>query len=82
MNDQDLDDLSIEELKSEILKLRNGIRNHRDSSGHNLCWFVPELWDLLPEKITPNPVVPLTEEFLHNCKLYRISLDKCNLTGK
>jgi hypothetical protein len=73
--DNDLELMSVEELRSEIRKLRNGIRQHRDATGHNLCWFVPELWNLLPEKIEPQPQVPSTEEFLCNCKLYRLSLD-------
>jgi hypothetical protein len=74
MLDKDLDGLSAEELKIEVKKLRAGIRQHRDATGHNLCWFVPELWDLLPEKITPVPQVPSEEEFLYNCRLYRQTL--------
>jgi len=74
--DSDLDSMSKEELKFEIIKLRTAIRNHRDSSGHNLCWYVPELWNTLPEKVTPEPEVPCTDEFLHHCKLYRESLNK------
>lgn len=75
MIDHDLDQLSIDELKNEVIKLRNGIRAHRDSSGHNLCWYVPELWNLLPEKIEPSPEIPSKDEFLNCCKLYRDSLD-------
>lgn len=56
--DSDLDSMSVEELKAEVLKLRVGIRQHRDASGHNLCWYVPELWNLLPEKVEPKPEVP------------------------
>lgn len=74
MLDDDLDGLSAEELKIEVKKLRAGTRQHRDATGHNLCWYVPELWDLLPEKITPAPEVPSEEEFLHNCRLYRLTL--------
>lgn len=76
MIDNDLDHLSIEELKLEVKKLRNGIRQHRDATGHNLCWFVPELWNLLPDKVVPDPAVPTTEDFLCNCQIYRSSLDK------
>jgi hypothetical protein len=75
MND-DLDQMNIDELKAEVMRLRAGIRQHRDAKGHNLCWYVPELWDLLPDKITLEPDVPDTEEFLNCCKLYRLSLDK------
>ena len=73
--DQDLRSMTIEELQAEVQKLRAGIRLHRDATGHNLCWYVPELWDLLPEKIQLNPIVPPTEEFLSNCCKYRISLN-------
>ena len=44
--DNDLDNMSREELISEIKRLRNGIRAHRDSTGHDLCWHHPELWNL------------------------------------
>jgi hypothetical protein len=73
--DNDLESMSLEELRAEVKKLRAGIRQHRDASGHNLCWYSPELWYLLPEKVEPNPEVPPTEEFLHHCRLYRLSLD-------
>ena len=35
-------------LVAEVRKLRAGIRKHRDSTGHDLCWHHPDLWDLLP----------------------------------
>lgn len=74
--DLDLESMSEDELRAEVKKLRAGIRQHRDSTGHNLCWYVPELWNLLPEKVEPQPAVPPTDEFIHHCKLYRQSLDK------
>jgi hypothetical protein len=74
--DDDLEQMSLDELRAEVQKLRAGIRQHRDSSGHDLCWFVPELWNLLPEKVDLSPTVPPIEEFLHCCELYRKSLDK------
>lgn len=76
MLDTDLQEMTREQLESEIVKLRSGIRRHRDSSGHDLCWYVPELWDLLPEKISPKPHVPEREEFLACCRAYRESLDE------
>jgi 8-oxo-dGTP diphosphatase len=54
--------------------LREGIRKHRDSSGHDLCWFHPELWNLLPEKKNPTPDVPPWDEFMKQCAVYRASL--------
>jgi len=62
------------ELRAEIIKLRNGIRAHRDATGHNLCWYVPELWDLLPDKADSKPQIPPTDEFLQCCRAYRKSL--------
>ncbi|CAM6004245.1 unnamed protein product [Sphagnum balticum] len=64
------------ELKEEVLKFQDGIRKHRDASGHNLCWYVPELWDILPDKLDPKPEIPSTQEFLRCCKVYRASLDE------
>lgn len=61
-------------LIDEVKRLRRGIRSHRDATGHNLCWWVPELWNLLPEKVAPKPEIPPREEFLHHCALYRDSL--------
>jgi hypothetical protein len=63
------------ELKKEVAKLQDGIRKHRDASGHNLCWFVPELWDLLPDKKEIKLSVPPKDEFLSCCRIYRDSLD-------
>lgn len=74
--DEDLEKMSREQLAAEVVKLRQGIRRHRDSSGHDLCWYHPELWSLLPDKITPSPEVPTFCEFIQNCAKYRESLDK------
>jgi hypothetical protein len=74
--DSDLDDKSREELLAELVKLRNAVRAHRDSSGHNLCWHHPDLWNLLPEKSSVNPIVPEWPVFLRGCLKYRQSLDE------
>ena len=76
MNDSDIDLMDTPQLKAEIIKLRNAIRRHRDSSGHDLCWYHPELWGLLPDNISPSPQVPSTCEFLENCAKYRQSLEQ------
>jgi len=55
--DADLDQMSRDQLIAEAKKLREGIRQHRDSSEHELCWHHPALWGLLPEKTDPLPVV-------------------------
>ena len=74
--DADLEDLSREQLIGEVKKLRQGIREHRDSTGHELCWHHPALWSLLPEKSDPLPVVPEWPQFFRGCIRYRQSLDE------
>jgi hypothetical protein len=74
--DNDLDMLSREQLITEVKRLRQGIREHRDSSGHGLCWHHPQLWGLLPERSDPLPVVPAWPQFLEGCLHYRRSLDE------
>ncbi len=73
--DEDLEGLTREQLMGEARRLRAGIREHRDSTGHALCWHHPRLWALLPEKTDPLPTVPTWPEFLRGCLMYRQSLD-------
>lgn len=74
--DQDLNQLSRESLIAEVKKLRSGIRVHRDSTGHDLCWHQPQLWSLLPERTDPLPTVPAWPQFIRGCIHYRQSLDE------
>ena len=74
--DDDLDALTRDELAAEVRRLRQGIRAHRDSTGHELCWHHPALWGLLPERTDPVPTVPAWPEFLRGCLRYRQSLDE------
>jgi hypothetical protein len=74
--DKDLEALSREQLMAEVLKLRNAIRKHRDSSGHGLCWHHPDLWSLLPEKVSPAIAIPAWPQFIRGCVKYRQSLDE------
>ena len=74
--DEDLQSMTREQLTDEVRKLRQGIREHRDSSLHELCWHHPQLWGLLPERTDPQPVVPDWPEFLRGCVRYRESLDR------
>ena len=73
--DEDLNGLSQADLVAEVKKLRAGIRAHRDSTKHELCWHHPQLWGLLPEKTAPDVMVPAWPQFLHGCLKYRESLD-------
>jgi hypothetical protein len=74
--DRDLQSMSREELEGEAVRLRNGIRAHRDGTGHDLCWHHPALWGLLPEETDPIPTVPDWPQFLEGCLRYRRSLDE------
>ena len=74
--DEDLVNLDRDGLVAEIKRLRAGIREHRDSTGHELCWHHPKLWGLLPEKTDPLPEVPPWPQFLRGCLRYRESLDE------
>ena len=74
--DDDLDGLSRDQLVAEAKRLRAGIREHRDASGHDLCWHHPQLWGLLPGPIPPDIAVPPWPKFLRGCVKYRESLDR------
>lgn len=74
--DEDLLDLDRDALVDEVRRLRAGIRQHRDSTGHELCWHHPQLWSLLPEKSDPLPEVPAWPQFMRGCTRYRESLDR------
>ena len=74
--DEDLLDMDKEQLMQEVKKLRAGIRAHRDSSRHELCWHHPQLWSLLPEKTDAKIMVPEWPEFMKGCIRYRTSLDE------
>jgi hypothetical protein len=74
--DTDLDQMSREDLVTEVRRLRQGIREHRDTSEHELCWHHPALWGLLPEATDPRPVVPEWSQFIRGCVAYRQSLDR------
>lgn len=74
--DEDLDGMSRERLIEEVKRLRHGIREHRDSDRHDLCWHHPALWGLLPEKTDPILEIPDWPQFLEGCLRYRRSLDE------
>ncbi len=73
--DEDLETMDREALIDEVRRLRAGIREHRDSTGHDLCWHHPQLWALLPERTDPKLEVPDWPQFMRGCIRYRQSLD-------
>lgn len=56
--DADVESMSHDQLVAEVKKLRQGIREHRASTLHEVCWHHPALWSLLPDRTDPLPVVP------------------------
>ena len=74
--DEDLEAFSRGELLEEVRRLRAGIREHRDSTGHDLCWHQPSLWSLLPEPVAADIAVPEWPQFMRGCVRYRQSLDE------
>jgi hypothetical protein len=75
-HDADLETLDRVTLIGEVKRLRAGIRDHRDSTRHALCWHHPRLWDLLPEPTDPDIEVPAWPQFMRGCIAYRTSLDQ------
>jgi len=76
--DEELNLMTKEQLIAEVIKLRTGVREHRDSTGQDLCWHHPKLWSLLPEKTDPKIAVPEWPAFMKGCIRYRQSLDEQN----
>ena len=70
--DEDLQKTTnIEELRLEIIRLRNGIRKHRDQQGDDRCWLDDiELYKLLPDNISFITDLPAKDKFLKNCERF------------
>lgn len=78
--DEDVFGLSVHQLQDEVLKLRNGIRAHRDQKGDDNCWLDDQmyLYGLLPEKIGAEPELPNKDLMMLNCSRYY----ECRQNGK
>ncbi len=74
--DEDLESFSRDQLLDDVRRLRAAIREHRDSTGHDLCWHQPSLWNLLPETVVVPIAVPEWPQFMRGCVRYRQSLDE------
>lgn len=74
--DSDIELMDRSQLKAEIAKLRAAVRLHHDSVGHDLCWFWPELWRLLPEFAGKTIAPPPWPEFMRCCVLFRTSCER------
>lgn len=81
MDDSDLELLTTSGLKDEIIRLRTGIREHRDEKGHGRCWVDDlRLYELLPEKLSADTTLPPREQFLENCARFYESRGTCPKT--
>lgn len=74
--DGDLDALDHAALLAAAKAMRAAIRAHRDASGHDLCWYHPALWSLLPDPPAARPSVPDWPQFMRGCITYRSALDR------
>lgn len=73
--DSDLDAMDHAALLVAARAMRRAIREHRDSTGHDLCWHHPDMWALLPDQPMGSPMVPEWPQFMRGCIKYRASLD-------
>ena len=72
MINDDLEAMSLEELKEETKRLRAVIRYHRDQKGDDRCWVDDlRLYEALPEGADGHDsALPTEEVFLENCKRF------------
>ena len=66
----------LSEARSEIRRLRAAIEDHREQTGHNLCWLNDvELWKALGDgdAAYPRETVVSADEFFVGCRAYYAS---------
>ena len=70
--DEDLNEMTVEQLKAEAIKLRSVIRYHKDQKGDDRCWVDDlRLYEALPEgPVGHDSTLPTEEVFLENCKRF------------
>ncbi len=69
--DDDLREMAAPELRKVVMRLRNGIRRHRDAHNNRRCWILDlELYRLLPESLAAGTITLPREVFLKNCRVY------------
>lgn len=66
----------VRRLRSELQEVRRTTQSWLDQQGHNRCWYYPELFVKLAEKLglkmTDEPSLPPRAEFEAGCKRYQI----------
>lgn len=69
--DQDLQNLDLENALKEVVRLREGIRKHRDEHGDDRCWLDDErLYGLLPDNVKAVTGLPDRKTFLSSCERF------------
>lgn len=69
--DDDVGSMGRHALRQEVVRLRHGIRAHRDAKGNDRCWIDDAaLYALLPEDLPADTRLPPKEEFLRNCEKF------------
>ena len=64
-------------LVSKLEELRSAIKDHREKTGHEMCWENDEeLWQVLGDNIEIDHTPPNWCEFMERCVAYRKSKDK------
>ena len=71
LQDRDLKPMVAPELRREGMRLRNGIRRHRNAHNNDRCWILDsELYRLLPESLNAGTITIPRELVLKNCRAY------------
>lgn len=79
--DTDVRDMSVGELRREVMKLRSKIRWHRDRDENQRCHHCDlELYGVLPEEKPPGKMTEPEDVILQKCKSY-IRRQQCILHG-
>lgn len=69
--DLDVKEMTLAQLRREVMKLRLAIRKHRDAEENARCWHNDlTLYGSLPEEVPPGRMVGPEEELLKNCRRY------------
>ncbi len=66
--DVDLQDLDIDALRQEVMRLRTAFRQEANHTGNHRCWV--NLLKPLPEGKSIEPLTLPREEFIRNCCRY------------
>ena len=69
---EDIESMSLNDLKNEVIKLRDMIRYHKDQKLNDRCWLDDiKLYECLPEACEGyDSTLPSENIFLENCKIY------------